>query len=509
MNIIVHKTKKFFALFALVSTISLTSCNDNTKDLLPEPITNIETLDEDINDRIEIVEEQEEINEIKEYYNIDQTYINITPSYDVVISDNYNESMVYSYSLREIMDKYHYEYTSDIVTNKYLTKLTESVQRDLDSLMKKYPFGKKINLNDIVFYSSYDLKDGKLYNRLFMYEENYTELYDKIIDPEEKVKHLQNIIVYRQNKDNFKKEYSDFIIKDEEDEYLSIVDFAFLNTNNTICYIANLEDIFNNLPSATDKEIDSYKKGILKNYGINIDSTKELFNPNDIENIENIFSTYIDNCLQLPDSFYSTIYDDKIIKDIDYRRIIIKYVALNENIKDETIEYLINKYIPTYNYMKASEFRSYSLNNYYVEIGDESLASVQGINNSLAFYTNLYRNNYLDTNEILSTLSQQKLSYKNPEKLCKELYIMQSVYQQLSTNTIKDIISNVYIKHYIDICPLSQIENIEMPVVDFKPSSDDINAIALILSDEYMTDNTNNLFRNFEKAANRKNNYTK
>ena len=49
MNIIVHKTKKIFALFALVSTISLTSCNDNTKDLLPEPIKNIEIFSMTIN----------------------------------------------------------------------------------------------------------------------------------------------------------------------------------------------------------------------------------------------------------------------------------------------------------------------------------------------------------------------------------------------------------------------------------------------------------------------------
>lgn len=493
-------SKKLIALFAL--TFTLSACKEVETPSMSYN-TSIEVVNEE--DPQEVIEVQEEQEKVVDNYNIDETYISISQSYEAQIEKEFNSESIYSASIRETMKKYRIDITpgSNFISRKYLLSIIDSINIELKNALKYHPYNKIINLDLIVFNSSYDLKDGKLYNRLFMYEEDYQEIYNRLTDSKERTEQLQKILKYRVLKQDFINNFNEFIITKDEEQYISVIDYALLNTNKTVCYVSSLEEIFDSLPSATESEIEKYKSGVLKKYGINLDNNKELFNPNNIEEIESIFKTYVNKCFELPDSFYSQKYDDKEAQELDYKRIVMKYIAINENLTDDTINYLVKTYIPTYDYLKPAELRTLATNNYYIEIGDESLASIQGINGSLSLYTNNYLNNNLNNKEVLSSLAKQKLSLNNLEKLCKELYLMQKVYQSnMNPTTIKGIITKTYVNNFIDVCPLSQIE-VEIPA-SFKPTKDDLNAIVLMLADDYMTNNSINLYRNIDIAFTKK-----
>lgn len=501
-KIIANKSKYFLAALSLATSLSLGSCAyDNSSDY-SEITSRVEdskdmfgelpTEEDEKEVEIVIPQDKIEVKYTQDIYDMDETYLNISLFYRISVSSIKDEDMERNISLSDLVSIYgcrlDYDKDTNTITKENLKKAVDDIQTRLTETKARYQISRDLCLDNIGVISGTDLKDGKIYGILLM-----SELNNKINEDSSSTEVDDTV------KNNFIKRYEDFIYEKDGKLYISIIDYTLLN--KSISYTQNLEDIFTNLPSATDKEIDTYKKGVLKTYNINLDDDKLRFDPNNMDDIKDAFNAYIDDNISLSYLYY----DKKYTKDnIDYQEPAMLYIAMNEELlTDDTILTIVDNYMPKYKGYEVEEIRKLCIKYYGIFIGQEALVAKRGCYNALKQYTEYHVNR--DDRETY----KQKLTLDNLEKTCQELYLLQQIYVGLGkSNSIKDVITDVYTRRFIDINVMELVSE-EFPSYMFEANKNrDLKLLSCILADNYRYNDEDSVYQNIDIAKERVNELT-
>lgn len=477
----IYKTKCLLASLSLISMLS--GCQPKETENIVEPTYEIETtIEQKEEPQQEVISKENNTFEVEykqDIYDMETTFLSIILGDKIDVSLTRNEESEKSISLMELVTNYGYilDYDKDnnTITKENLKKVVDDIQTRYISIQENHKYSNLIDIESLTIYDAIDLKEGNLNCILFLDDFDYNKWYESLTDKRTKEK---NKIEAQKNeiaKYNFSRVYKDFIIE-KDGKYLTLIDYVLLN--GSISYSRKLEEMFTKLPTTSSNEIEKYKNGVLKKYNIDLNNTKQRFNPNDIEEISKIIES---------------------TNTQDYSDLVTSFIALNnEYLDDETISKLTAKYLKGDIRKKSpEEIRNQSISSYHITSNQQELASTIGRYNALKLLTDYNRE--ADSIE----LPKQIISSDNHKKACEELFIMQKVFESLNkTNNIDSIIKDELVKIFIDI-DISELTNINLPNTILEPNERDYTWLYLILLDDYQSLDKDNIFNNFIIASNR------